>query len=42
MMARLALAGRTIGIEPDEQIFTLLRDNIYINFVEASAMAVAS
>lgn len=37
LMARRALGGKTIGIEPDQKIFELLRDNIYINGLEAMA-----
>ncbi|MGH7056226.1 MAG: FkbM family methyltransferase [Terriglobia bacterium] len=33
LMARNAYAGKTIGIEPNENVFNLLRDNIYINHV---------
>lgn len=39
LMARRALGGKTIGIEPDLKIFELLRDNIYINGLEAMATA---
>jgi FkbM family methyltransferase len=37
LMARRALGGKTIGVEPDYKIFELLRDNIYINGLEAVA-----
>jgi FkbM family methyltransferase len=35
LMGRCASRGRTIAIEPDPQIFALLRDNIYINWIES-------
>ncbi len=34
LMGRLAHSGRTTGIEPDPETFELLRDNIYINYLE--------
>lgn len=37
LMARRALGGKTIGVEPDYKLFELLRDNIYINGLEAVA-----
>jgi FkbM family methyltransferase len=37
LMAHLAYSGKTIGIEPDQHVFELLRDNIYINGLEARA-----
>jgi FkbM family methyltransferase len=37
LMARRALGGKTIGVEPDQKVFELLRDNIYINGLEAMA-----
>jgi FkbM family methyltransferase len=39
LMARWALGGKTIGLEPDQKIFELLRDNIYINGLESVASA---
>ncbi len=35
LFGKLANRGRTIAIEPDEKMFNLLRDNIYINSLEA-------
>ncbi|MBN9083074.1 MAG: FkbM family methyltransferase [Rhizobiales bacterium] len=40
LMARLATEGHTIGIEPDPETFALMRDNIYINFLEGRAEAI--
>lgn len=37
LMGRLATEGRTIGVEPDPETFALMRDNIYINFLEGRA-----
>jgi FkbM family methyltransferase len=39
LMARWALGGKTIGLEPDQKVFELLRDNIYINGLESLASA---
>jgi FkbM family methyltransferase len=39
LMAQLAYKGKTIGIEPDPEVFELVRDNIYINSFEAVASA---
>jgi len=40
LMASLATSGRTIGIEPDPEVFELVRDNININSFEARATAI--
>jgi FkbM family methyltransferase len=40
LMGRLALKGKTIALEPDPQIFELLRDNIYINWLEAGVVPI--
>lgn len=37
VMASSAVAGKTIGVEPDREVFELLRDNIYINGFEGVA-----
>jgi FkbM family methyltransferase len=37
LLACLARLGRTLGIEPDEEVFELLRDNVYINSLHAVA-----
>lgn len=39
LMARFAYSGKTIGVEPDPDVFELARDNIYINSFEAIASA---
>ena len=39
LFADLARQGRTVGIEPDEPVFELLRDNINSNCLEAFATA---
>jgi FkbM family methyltransferase len=38
IMARSAIGGKTLGLEPDQKVFELLRDNIYINHLEAAAI----
>jgi FkbM family methyltransferase len=38
MFGKLARNGKTIALEPDEKMFTLLRDNIYINSLEATTI----
>jgi FkbM family methyltransferase len=40
LMGRLALKGKTIAIEPDPQIFEILRDNIHINWLEATVVPI--
>ncbi len=42
IFGKLARGGRTIAIEPDEKMFNLLRDNIYINSLEAMTVPVHS
>lgn len=39
IMGRWASQGKTIALEPDRKAFELLRDNIYINSLEATAFA---
>ncbi len=39
LMASLTPGGKVLGIEPDEAIFALMRDNLYINTLEPSAKA---
>lgn len=40
LMARMAPNGKTIGIEPDPDVFELLRDNIFANCIERFASPV--
>jgi FkbM family methyltransferase len=39
LLARLAWGGRVLGVEPDQRVFELLRDNIFINWAEGVAQA---
>jgi FkbM family methyltransferase len=36
LMAKMATRGRVISIEPDQGVFNLLRDNVYINWLEGN------
>ncbi|MBV8910348.1 MAG: FkbM family methyltransferase [Gammaproteobacteria bacterium] len=36
LMARLAHRGRTIGVEPNQPLFDLVRDNLYINSLQSA------
>jgi FkbM family methyltransferase len=36
IMAKLATAGRTIAIEPDPEVFSLLKDNLSINWLRTA------